>query len=118
MRTSNVIAVILLNFTNPNKFTNRNRFFLDRNTSVRISEGVLYYGVSIDSTPEVSHTDQLTVILRYVLSDGIVVERFVQLIPIDRHDGKYLFDVLIKFLQQSGIDLYCADHNLMTIRAT
>ena len=32
-------------FTNPNKFTNRNRFFLDRNSSVRISEGVLYYYV-------------------------------------------------------------------------
>ena len=30
-------------FTNPNEFTNRNRIFLNRNTSVRISEDVLYY---------------------------------------------------------------------------
>ena len=64
-----------------------------------------YYGVSIDSTPDVSHTDQLTIIIRYLLSDGTVVERFLQFIPIERHDGRYLFDVLTNFLQQSGIDL-------------
>ena len=64
-----------------------------------------YYAVSIDSTPDVSHTDQLTIIIRYLLSDGTVVERFLQFIPIERHDGKYLFDVLTNFLQQSGIDL-------------
>ena len=29
-------------FTDPNEFTNRNRIFLNRNTSVWISEGVLY----------------------------------------------------------------------------
>ncbi|XP_042228056.1 zinc finger MYM-type protein 1-like [Homarus americanus] len=64
-----------------------------------------YYGVSIDSTPDISHTDELAVILRYVLSDGMVVERFVQFIPIERHDGKYLFDTLTNFFQQNGIDI-------------
>ena len=29
-------------FTNPNKFANRNRYSMNRNTSVRISEGLLY----------------------------------------------------------------------------
>ena len=70
-----------------------------------ITRILLYYGVSIDSTPDVSHTDQLTIIIRYLLSDGTVVERFLQFIPIERYDGKYLFDVLTDFLQQSGIDL-------------
>ncbi|XP_013786835.1 zinc finger MYM-type protein 1-like [Limulus polyphemus] len=64
-----------------------------------------YYGVSIDSTSDISHTAQLTVILRYVFSDGKVVERCVQFISIERHHGKYLIDVLTNFFQQSGIDL-------------
>ena len=60
-----------------------------------------YYRVSIDSTPDVGHIDQLTIIIQYVLSDGIVVVRFIEFIPIERHDVKYLFDVLTKFLQQN-----------------
>ena len=47
-----------------------------------------YFGVSIDSTPDISHTDQLTVIIRYSLHDGQVVERFFGFIPIARHDGE------------------------------
>ena len=34
-------------FTNTNEFTNRNRFFLNRNTSVRIGKGVLPYKVRL-----------------------------------------------------------------------
>ena len=34
-----------------------------------------YFSVSVDSTPDISHVDQLTCILRYVLPSG-PVERF------------------------------------------
>ena len=35
-----------------------------------------FFSVSLDSTPDITHTDQLTLILRYVLPSG-PVERFV-----------------------------------------
>lgn len=33
-----------------------------------------YYALSVDSTPDITHSDQLTLIFRYVLSDGSPVE--------------------------------------------
>ena len=39
-----------------------------------------YYSVSVDSTPGITNVDQLTIIFRYVISDG-PVERIVKFIP-------------------------------------
>ena len=64
-----------------------------------------YYGISIDSTPDISHMDQLTVIIRYVHKSGNVVERFLKFIPIGQHDGKYLFNILRETLVNSGINI-------------
>ena len=52
-----------------------------------------YYSVSVDSTPDVSHSDQLTVILRYVMSYG-PVERFLQFLHIECHNGADLVNTL------------------------
>ncbi|XP_065662788.1 uncharacterized protein LOC136085413 [Hydra vulgaris] len=49
-----------------------------------------YYGISIDSTPDISHVDQLTLVIRYVLKNRNVVERFLQFNPIEHHDGEYI----------------------------
>lgn len=59
----------------------------------------------IDSTPDITHINQLTVIIRYCLSDGYVVERFLEFIPIEHHDGKYLFEVLQNVLKSHGTDI-------------
>lgn len=64
-----------------------------------------YYGVTIDSTPDISHTDQLSVVFRYVLPDGAVVERFLKFIPIEKHDGAYLFETLKSCIESYGINL-------------
>ena len=34
------------------------------------------YSITVRSTPEVTHVDQLTFIIRYVQDDGTIVERF------------------------------------------
>jgi len=36
-----------------------------------------YFSLIIDSTPDISKTDQLTIVLRYVMFDGTPVERFI-----------------------------------------
>ncbi|XP_065658747.1 zinc finger MYM-type protein 1-like [Hydra vulgaris] len=64
-----------------------------------------YYGISIDSTPDISHVDQLTLVIRYVLKNRNVVERFLQFIPIEHNDGEYVFNLVVGILQFHGIDI-------------
>ena len=35
-----------------------------------------YYSITMDSTPDETHVDQLTFIIRYVQDDGTIAERF------------------------------------------
>lgn len=44
-----------------------------------------YYSISVDSTPDVSHVDQLTFIVRYVNTNGLPVERLLKFIPNSEH---------------------------------
>lgn len=61
-----------------------------------------YYSISIDSTPDVSHVDQLTFIIRYC-KNGKPVERFLKFIPIYRYGAENLYEVVIKFLNENDI---------------
>lgn len=62
-----------------------------------------YFSVSVDSTPDCSHTDQLTVIVRYV-SNGSPVERFLTFLKTDGHTGEQLASQLLTYLEDCGID--------------
>lgn len=57
----------------------------------------------MDSTPDVSHVDQLTFVLRYVLPDGSPVERFLSFIPIFCHTAAHMFDIVMTKLQKEEI---------------
>lgn len=63
-----------------------------------------YYSLSVDSTPNVSHTDQLDFCVRYV-ENGAPVEHFLSFIPIEEHTAESLSDVVIKFLKDKIIDI-------------
>ena len=63
-----------------------------------------YFSVSIDSTPNMSHVDQLAVIVRYVL-DGKPIERFLTFIDIHSHTGANLAATLLRFFSENGIDI-------------
>lgn len=66
----------------------------------------IYFGISIDSTPDIAHIDQLTIIIRYTtIGQGKVEEKFLGFVPIEQHDGKYLFNVLNKMLNDNNIDI-------------
>ena len=64
-----------------------------------------YYSISIDSTPDIAHIDQLSIVIRYVWIDGQPMERFLAFIDIEKHERKYLFKTLKSFLDECGIKL-------------
>lgn len=64
-----------------------------------------YYSLSVDSTPDITHSDQLTVILRYVLCDGTPVERFIGFVQLQDHTGAHMEEVVLKTLSELEIPL-------------
>ncbi|XP_031336280.1 zinc finger MYM-type protein 1-like [Photinus pyralis] len=63
-----------------------------------------YYSLIVDSTPDISHTDQLSVIIRYCISNK-VHERFLTFLPIFSHTGSSLSTVILEFLDTHGINI-------------
>ena len=63
-----------------------------------------YYSVSVDSTPDITNVDHLTIIFRYVLPDG-PAKRFVEFIPTRGHTGHQLADLLFEFIEDNAISL-------------
>ncbi|KAL4143155.1 hypothetical protein QTP88_005518 [Uroleucon formosanum] len=67
-----------------------------------------YYSIIVDSTPDISHVDQLAFILRYVLPNGVAVERFVKLLDNVEHKGTDTYNAVketLKTLQINFNDL-------------
>lgn len=63
-----------------------------------------YFSISVDSTPDLSHVDQLTFVVRYV-KNGVPVERFLQFLPIKEHKAEYLAETVLKFLDNYDIPI-------------
>lgn len=58
-----------------------------------------YFSLSVDSTPDYSHIDQLTVIVRYVSPhDGYPVERFLTFISIENNSGENLANLIFNYI--------------------
>lgn len=55
-------------------------------------------------TPDISHQDQLTFVLRYVNGNN-VIERFLGYIPLERHTTEYLTEVVMKKLNELELDI-------------
>lgn len=64
-----------------------------------------YFSLIVDSTPDLSHTDQLTFVVRYVSQEGKIFERFLKFLPIFSHTGESLFDSVLGVLQDLHIDI-------------
>ena len=65
-----------------------------------------YFSLSVDSIPDISHSDQLTVVIRCAgKSDHKVIERFLHFIPIASHTREALANIVLKFFEQVGIDV-------------
>lgn len=65
-----------------------------------------YFGIIVDSTPDLQHVDQLTFIIRHVNPLTFQVdERFLQFIPITSHKGEDLTSTILQFLAECGLSV-------------
>jgi hypothetical protein len=64
-----------------------------------------YFSFSVDSTPDITHVDQLTFTIRYVSANGVPVERFLQFVPIASHTGESLYNVIKTTFQEVEIPM-------------
>ena len=63
-----------------------------------------YYSVTLDSTPDEGHVDQLTLVFRF-MENTTPVERFVTSMPSQGHKAEDMFDGLMQCLDTHGIDI-------------
>ena len=79
-----------------------------------------YFSFSVDSTPYISHTDQLTLIIRYVSPvNGLPSERFITFLELKDHSGVGMADLVHKYLTTSfSLILINAEGSLMTMLQT
>ena len=64
----------------------------------------MYYLISLYSTPDQSHIDQLTKIFRF-MEDMTLVKQFVAFMSNQDHKAQKMFDVLMKFVATHDTDL-------------
>ena len=65
-----------------------------------------YYSITVDSTPDVTHVDQLTFIIRYAQDDGTIVERFLKFIDSSgQHDAEPITNHILRTLTEYDINL-------------
>lgn len=66
---------------------------------------VKYYSIIVDSSPNISHVDQLSFVIRYVQENGVPIERFLQFLPNTGHKAIELFDSVTKLLNSYEIEI-------------
>ena len=64
-----------------------------------------YFSISVDSTPDIAHADQLTFIVRYVQPNGKPVERFIRFIELHGHGAENMEAVVTKLIENLGLDI-------------
>ena len=77
-----------------------------RNTIINEVKAAGYYSISVDSTPDCAHIDQLSIVLRYVSpSDFLPVERFIGFINPLSHKGEELANILQFLVNKCGLSI-------------
>ncbi len=67
-----------------------------------------YYGILFDSTPDVSHNDQMSEVKRYVHTEGDTVqvrESFLGFIPIAGKTADAVTKDILSNLEKDGLDI-------------
>ena len=63
-----------------------------------------FFSISVDSTPDISNEDQLTLIIRYVNSNS-PIERFLKFFDIETHTGIGITHIILEFLKKIDVKI-------------
>lgn len=79
-------------------------------TILKDREDAIYFSVICDATPDLSHTEQNVLLLRYAKHDAVnndweITERFIQFKDFCRKTGKEIADMIENVLQDHGMDI-------------
>ena len=77
------------------------------NAIVEEVKQALYYSIIVDGTPDVSHTEQITFILRYVnLNEKVweICERFLRMDDCDKEKGRDIAELICRVLKEHDIE--------------
>ncbi|KAL3851950.1 hypothetical protein ACJMK2_015640 [Sinanodonta woodiana] len=58
-----------------------------------------YFSLSVDSTPDLSHVDQVSVVLRYFI-DGEPIELFLTVLELQSHTGEDMAKQVLQYLRE------------------
>lgn len=64
-----------------------------------------YFSIIVDSTPDISHIDELSLIIRYIKKGGYPVERFIKFLPHIGHTSENMEEAVISTLSLYNINL-------------
>ncbi|KAL4097338.1 hypothetical protein QTP88_022132 [Uroleucon formosanum] len=76
-----------------------------KNTIINEIKNAKYFSIVVDSTPDISHTDQLACIFRYVKTNDEPVERFLQFITNSGHKSEDLADAIFMVIGENELDI-------------
>ncbi|CAG9787080.1 unnamed protein product [Diatraea saccharalis] len=64
-----------------------------------------YFSFSVDSTPDITHEDQLSLIVRFVQDNAEPVERFLCFLPNTGHKAEDMLQAILKTFDKLNIDI-------------
>lgn len=66
---------------------------------------IKYFSLIVDSTPKITKCDQLTIAVRFIISDGAAVERFLCFIPPVGHKSQEMEVAILAKLIELNINI-------------
>lgn len=64
-----------------------------------------YFSIIVDSTPDITKIDRLTIAIRYAMSDGFKIERFIGFLPSVGHKGEDMEKAIINTFSELNINI-------------
>jgi len=75
------------------------------NTIIQDVNTSQYFSISVDSTPDITHTDQLSLVVRYIDESGNVFERFLCFMNNVGHKSENMAEAVITILNKYNLNL-------------